>query len=94
MEVLHHVAQDHSQNIIANIFVKEKEKQVQENEVDDTEFEDNFDKSTKFRCFKCQDIVSLKNKFNDEDHMCKLCTMTAAYGDGLVQPGDCIEPVL
>ena len=81
MEVLHHVAQDHSQNIIANISVKEKEKQVKENEVDDTEFEDNFDKSTKFRCFNCTDIVSLENKFKDEDHMCKLCTMTAAYGD-------------
>ena len=81
MEVLQHVAQVHSQNITANISVKEKEKQVEENEVDDNEFEDNFDKSTKFRCFKCKDIVSLEHKFNDEDHMCKLCTMIAAYGD-------------
>ena len=79
MEVLHHLAKEHSQNIIANISVKEKEKQVEENEVDDTEF-DNFDKSTKFRCFKCKDIISLENKFIDEDQMCKLCTMTAAYG--------------
>lgn len=34
-----------------------------------------FDKTTKFKCFKCKDIVSLEDKFNDdlkEDQMCKL----------------------
>ena len=84
LEVLQHVAKEHSENIIGNISVKEKEKLVEENEVDETEFKDNFDKSTTFRCFKCKDIVSLEDKFNDdleENQMCKLCTMFEAYGD-------------
>ena len=76
------MAKEHSQNIIPNIFVKEKEKQAEENELDDTESKDNFDQSTKFRCFKCKDIVLLEDKFNydlEEDQMCKLCTMTEDY---------------
>ena len=66
MEVLQHVAKEHSQQIIENISVKEKEKQVEENDIDDTEFKDIFDKSIKLRCFKCKDIVSLKYKFNGD----------------------------
>ena len=71
------MAKEHCQNIIATISVKEKEKQVEENVVDDTEFKDNIDKSPKFRCHFIHD------KFNDEleeEQMCKLCTMTDAYG--------------
>ena len=76
------MAKEHIQNIIPNIFVKEKEKQAEENELDDTESKDNFDQSTEFRCFKCKDIVLLEDKFNcdlEEDQMCKLCTMTEDY---------------
>ena len=46
--------------------------------------EDNFDKSTKFRCYECKEVVSRHNKFNEdmkENQMCKLCTMTAEYGE-------------
>ena len=81
MEVLQHVAKEHSKNIIANISVKEKEQQTEKHEVD--EIKDNIDISTHFMCFRCKDIVSLNDKFNDdlmENQMCKLCTMTEAYG--------------
>ena len=84
MEILHHVAKEHSKNIIANISVKEKEQHIYENEQNDSKIEDTFDKTTKFKCFQCKDIVSLEDKFNDdlkEDQMCKLCTMTEAYAD-------------
>ena len=49
----------------------------------DSEEKDNVDVSTKFKCFKCKDIVSIEDKFNDtleKDQMCKLCTMIQAYG--------------
>ena len=45
--------------------------------------EDNFNTSTNFKCFKFKEIVSIDDKFNDdlqEDQMCKLYTMTQAYG--------------
>ena len=45
--------------------------------------EDDFDKSTKFRCYECKEVVSLHDKFNEdvkENQMCELCTMTAEYG--------------
>ena len=44
---------------------------------------DNIDHSKQFKCYKCKEIVSLNDKFNDdlqEQQMCKLCTMTEAYG--------------
>ena len=84
IEVLQHVAKDHSENIPANISVKEKEKHIEEQEEDIAEDKDSFDRSTKFKCFKCKEIVSLDDKFNDdiqEDQMCKLCTMFQAYGN-------------
>ena len=84
MEILKHVAKEHSKNIIANISVKEKEKQNAEDEGDISENEDNIDKLIQFKCFKCKNIVSLGDKFNDdleENQMCKFCTMTSAYGD-------------
>ena len=84
IEILHHVAKEHSKNTIANISVKEKEQHIYENEQNHSEIKDTFDKTTKFKCFKCKDIVSLKDKFYDdlkENQMCKLCTMTEAYGD-------------
>ena len=84
IEVLQHVAKDHSENIPANIYVKEKEKHIEEQEEDIAEDKDSFDRSTKFKCFKCKEIVSLDDKFNDdiqEDQMCKLCTMFQAYGN-------------
>ena len=43
----------------------------------------NIDLLTQIKCFKCKEIVALNNKFNDdiqEKQMCKLCTMTEAYG--------------
>ena len=75
------MAKEHSQNIIDNISVNEKEQQMFQYEEDIPE--DNFDISTHFKCFKCKEIVSIDDKFNDDlqkDQMCKLCTMTQAYG--------------
>ena len=81
MEVLQHVAKEHSDNIIANISVKEKEQQMYLYEEDIPE--DNINISTHFKCFQCKEIVSIDEKFNDDlqnNQMCKLCTMTQAYG--------------
>ena len=47
---------------------------------------DNLDITTKFRCYKCKNIVPLDDKFNEsleEDQMCKQCTMLQAYGQRL-----------
>ena len=84
MEVLKHVAKEHSSNIKANISVKDKEQLSEQDEEDISECEDNIDKLSQFKCFKCRNIVSLNDKFNGDlkkDQMCKLCTMFAAYGD-------------
>ena len=84
MEVLEHVAKEHSKNIVANMSVKEKEKLTEQDDIDISDCEDNIDKDFKFKCVKCKNIVSLDDKFNDdlkEDQMCKLCTMFAAYDD-------------
>ena len=84
IEVLQHVAKDHSENISANISVKEKEKHIEEQEEDIAEDKDSFDGLSKFKCFKTKEIVSLDDKFNDdtqEDQMCKLCTMLPAHGN-------------
>ena len=81
LEVLQHVAKEHSQNIIANISVKEKEQQMFQYEEDIPV--DNINTSTHFKCFQCKEIVSIDDKFNDDlqnNQMCKLCTMTQAYG--------------
>ena len=81
LEIPQHLAKEHSQNIIANILVKEKEQQMFQYEEDTPE--DNFNTSTNFKCFKCKEIVSINDKLNDDlqvDQMCKLCTMTQAYG--------------
>ena len=46
--------------------------------------EENIDKSTKFMYAECKAVVSLDEKFNKDiknNQMCKLCTMTAEYGD-------------
>ena len=43
----------------------------------------SFDIATKYKCFKCKEIVSIEGKFNDsleEKQMCKLCTMFQADG--------------
>ena len=48
-----------------------------------SEEKDNVDVSTKFKSFKCKNIVSIEDKFNntlEKDQMCKLCTMIQAYG--------------
>ena len=68
-------------NIIANISVKEKEQQIFQYGEDIPG--DNINPSTYFKCFQCKDIVSINDKFNDDlqnNQMCKLCTMTQAYG--------------
>ena len=81
MEVLQHMAKENSDNIIANISVKEKEQQMFQYEEDIPE--DNINTSTHFKCFQCKKIVSIDDKFNDDlqnNQMCKLCTMTQAYG--------------
>ena len=83
MEVLQHVAKEHSKDIIPNISVKEKEQQIDQHYEDISENKDIINILTQFKCFKCKEIVSLTDKFNDdlqEEQMCKLCTMTEAYG--------------
>ena len=83
IEVLKHVAKEHSKIVIENISVKEKEQIINQNQEDISEKEDNIDHSKQFKCYKCKEIVSLNDKFNDdlqEQQMCKLCTMTEAYG--------------
>ena len=54
-----------------------------ENEEDTSEYEDNIDHSIQFKCHKCKEIVSLSDKFSNDlqkEQICKLCTMTEAYG--------------
>ena len=83
MEVLQHVAKQHSKDIIPNISVKEKEQQVDQNEEDISENKEIIDVLTQFKCFKCREVFSLNNKFNDDlqdEQMCKLCTLIEAYG--------------
>ena len=83
MEGLHHLAKEHSTDIIPNISVKEKEQQVDQHEEEISENKDIIDVLTQFKCFKCRKVVSLTNKFNDDlqdEQMYKLCTMTEAYG--------------
>ena len=91
LEVLKHVAKDHSKNITENISVKEKELFESEKEKNGKcNEQDNFESLRKFRCFKCKEIVSLEDKFNDdlkEYQMCKLCLKPMEINsDGLVQP--------
>ena len=86
MEVLQHVAKEHSHNIkeISSNKAKENKDHINSDVTKDIyEEQDNFDSSSKFKCFNCKEIVSLDDKFNDdlkEDQMCKLCTMFQAYG--------------
>ena len=82
MEVLKHVAKEHSKNIIASISVKEKEKLSAEDNGDISDNENNIDKLFQFKCFKCKNAVSLDNSDDlEEDQVCKFCIMTSAYGD-------------
>ena len=86
MDVLQHVAKEHSNNIKENSFVQPKENEDQMNSAETKDMskdQDSFDSSAKFKCFTCKEIVSLDDKFNDglkEDQICKLCTMFQAYG--------------
>ena len=55
-----HTAKDHSKTIT---------KDIQKSDI-----EDNFDKSIKLRCYECNEVVSLDNKFNEDmkdNHMSK-----------------------
>ena len=75
-----HTASEHSKNI------REDQKEIKSVPQTQNIKEDTlcFDIATKFKCFKCKEIVSIKDKFNDsleEEHMCKLCTMFQAYGE-------------
>ena len=84
MEVFEHAAKEHRKIIVANISVKEKEKLIEQYDIDITDCEDNIDKLIQFKCVKCKNIVSLDYKFNcdlKKDQMYKLCTMFAAYDD-------------
>ena len=66
MEVLQHVAKEHSQDIIPNISVKEKEQQLDQHEEDIYENKDLIDVWTQFKCFKCREVISMNNKINDD----------------------------
>ena len=79
MDALKHTASEHCKHIKVNESVKNPA--IRTNMI--SEEMDNFDITTKFRCYKCKNIVQLDDKFNEsleEDQMCKLCTMLQAYG--------------
>ena len=43
----------------------------------------DFDGSSKFKCYKCKEVVSLDNMFNDdlkEEQKCNICKIISAYG--------------
>ena len=85
MEVLEHVSKEHSNNIVANFSVKEKDKLTEKDKVDISEYEDNIDKHIQLcECVKSKNIVLIDDKiyyFLKEDQMCKVCTRFAAYDD-------------
>ena len=75
-DVLKHTASEHCIDIKDGEKGKEAAQSLSEEK-------DNVDVTTKFKCFKCKNIVSIEDKFNDtleKDQMCKLCTMIQAYG--------------
>ena len=68
---------EHSKNIIEinSALVKD---------ISISESVEHMDKSRKFKCAECKEIVSLDDKFNEDlkdNQMCKLCTRTAEYGE-------------
>ena len=68
MEVLQHVAKEHSHNKKESSSNKLKENEDNTNSdviKDLSEEQENFEASSKFKWFNCKEIVSLDNKFND-----------------------------
>ena len=68
---------------ILNKHMNTKHNEPRVRDLQKSDNEDNFDKSTKFKCYECKEVVSLHDKFSEdvkENQMCKLCTMTAEYG--------------
>ena len=100
LEALKHTAQDHSSNIqedkreseSTEKSVTKTETQVEMEEEDTAE---QMDIDT-FKCEKCKEILFKKHALMEYteggQNMCSLCTM--ARTNGLVQPLDCIAPVL
>ena len=81
MDALMHTARDHTKKITEE-FPKINSDIVKDEIKSDNK--EHLDKSTKFKCAECKEIVSNNDKFNEdlkENQMCKLCTMTAEYGE-------------
>ena len=81
MDALMHTAKDHTKKIIEE-FPKINSDIVKDAIISDNK--EHLDKSTKFKCAECKEIFSNTDKFNEdskENQMCKLCTMTAEYGE-------------
>ena len=79
IDALKHTASHHNKEIKDDN--KEKEPAMRTKSL--PEEKDSFDLSTKFKCFKCKEVVLIDDKFNEvleEDQLCKLCTMIKAYG--------------
>ena len=84
MEVLMHTASEHSKNI------REDQKEIKSVPQTQNIKEDTlcFGIATKFKFFKCKEIVSIKDKFNDsleEEQMCKLCRLSRLTVNALVR---------
>ena len=81
MEALVHTGKNHSKNITKdNLYVYKPTV----TDINKSAIEENFDRSINFRCYEFKEVVFLDNKFNEEimeNQMCKLCTMTAKYGN-------------
>ena len=78
MEMLKHVAKEHSRNMKETIKTKEQN-QIEEPDQIVSEVE-----SGKFRCSNCKNVVPVEDTFNihmdDSIKMCQYCTMISQYG--------------
>ena len=81
MDALMHTARDHTKKITEE-FPKINSDIVRDAITSDNK--EHLEKSTKFNCAECKEIVSINDKFNEDlkgNQMFKLCTMTSEYGD-------------
>ena len=86
IKVFQHVAKENSKSIkeVSSRKPKENKDNVSNDltkELSDVQVD--FDGSSKFKCYKCKEVVSLDNMFNDdlkEEQKCNICKIISAYG--------------
>ena len=82
MKVLQHFTKEHSQNIIANICVRERKKKLRIKSLMTLNSRTRLTNQPNSGVSNVR--ISLEDTFTDdleEDQMCKICTMTEAFGD-------------